>query len=171
MAISKVKKPKPGFKVALGLLTMAACVTAQIPNAPPRPTCTALAGVGSCNWKESNGVRPGVRVIVSDTTGGHDRSKAYLREALTRLSEKYGFTLTRINDKDDITEAYLQNAKVIIFSSGDGTSGGSIPNATVRKRVENFVKQSGWGMIMIHSACSFISDWPFLRQACPRPTV
>jgi hypothetical protein len=145
---------------------MAAYVAAQVPNAPPRPNCRSLSGPGSCDWKTANGVGPGVRVVLSDRTGGHEQSKTYLREALTRLSEKYGFTLTRIASLNDITEAYLRNAKVIIFSNGDGDSGGSIPNATVRARVEDFVKQKGWGMIMIHAACSFVSSWSFNRQAC-----
>jgi hypothetical protein len=166
MAISWLENPSPGLKVALSVLSLAASIAAQIPNAPPRPTCTALTGPGSCDWKATNGAGPGVRVILSDRTGGHEQSKMYLREALVRLSTKYGFTLTRIDSLNDITDTYLQNAKVIIFSSGDGTSGGSIPNATVRTRVEKFVKESGWGMIMIHAACAFISNWPFQKEAC-----
>jgi hypothetical protein len=154
------------FRTVLGILALAACVIAQVPNAPPRPSCTSLTGPGSCDWKATNGVGPGVRVVLSDRTGGHEQSKMYLREALTRLSVKYGFTLTRIESLNDITDTYLQNAKVIIFSSGDGTSGGSIPNATVRTRVEKFVKESGWGLIMIHAACAFIKSWPFQEQAC-----
>jgi hypothetical protein len=110
---------------------MAAMVFAQVPNAPERPTCTTLTGLGSCDWRKVTSLGPGTRVILSDRTGGHDQSKAYLRDALTRLSLKYGFTLTRANDLNDITDAYLQNAKVIIFSNGDGDNGGSIPNATV----------------------------------------
>jgi hypothetical protein len=152
--------------VALGILALAACVIAQAPNAPPRPACTSLTGPGSCDWKATNGVGPGVRVILSDRTGGHMQSKLDLREALTRLSVKYGFTLTRIDSLNDITDDHLQNAKVIIFSNGDGTNGGSIPNATVRTRVEKFVKESGWGMIMIHAACAFIGNWPFQEEAC-----
>ena len=156
----------PGLKAAWIGLSLAAFAAAQIPDAPPRPTCTALAGPGSCDWKPTNGVGPGVTVVLSDRTGGHQKSKLYLFNALTRLSQTYGFTLVRITELNDITDAYLQNAKVIIFSSGDGTVGGSIPNLEVRTRVENFVKQSGWGMIMIHAACAFISTWPFHEQAC-----
>jgi hypothetical protein len=157
---------RPALKAILGVFCLFAWSSAQIPVAPERPDCTALSGLGACDWKATNGVGPGVRVVLSDRTGGHAKSKEYLRDALTRLSEKYGFTLTRIDSLNDITDDYLRNAKVIIFSSGDGTSGGSIPDATVRARVENFVKERGWGMIMIHSACSFIATWPFQEQAC-----
>ncbi|MEO6095589.1 MAG: ThuA domain-containing protein [Fibrobacteria bacterium] len=161
-----MKNSSLGLKAALGVLALASLVAAQIPNAPKRPTCTTLTGEGSCDWKATNGVGAGVRVILSDRTGGHDLSKTYLRDALTRLSQKYGFTLTRITDLNDITDTYLQNAKVIIFSNGDGDNGKSIPNATVRTRVENFVTESGWGMLMIHAACAFIRSWPFQQQAC-----
>lgn len=163
MKISRTMNSNPGFKAALAMLTLATWAAAQVPNAPARPTCTTE---NPCDWKKTNGLGAGVRVVLSDKTGGHQQSKTYLFNALTRLSQQYGFTLTRINDLNDITDAYLQNAKVIIFSNGDGTSGGSIPNDAVKTRVENFVKQSGWGMIMIHAACAFISTWPFQQQAC-----
>ena len=114
---------------------------------------------------------PGRELKRSDKSGGNAQSKTYLFNALTRLSQQYGFTLTRINDLNDITEAYLQNAKVIIFSNGNGTSGGSIPADSVKRRVEDFVQVRGWGMIMIHMACAFITTWPFQEQACVQQDI
>lgn len=147
-------------------LGMAAMEGAFAQNAPARPTCTALTGTGSCQFRETNGLGPGTRVVLSDATGGHGQSKTYLRDALTRLSQKYGFTLTRISGLNDITDAYLQNAKVIIFSNGDGNLGGSIPDAAVRTRVENFVQTRGWGVMAVHAACAFIDTWPFMQDIC-----
>lgn len=141
-------------------------IPAEVPDAPKRSCCALFSWGSSCDWYRTNGVGPGTRVILSDRSGGHAQSKTYLYNALTRLSQQYGFTLTRIKDVNDITDAYLQNAKVIIFSNGDGDEGGSIPSDTVRARVESFVKKSGWGMIQIHAACSMVKSWPFQRQAC-----
>ena len=37
---------------------------------------------------------------------------------------------------------------------------------TFRTNVENFVQQNGWGIIMIHAACSGIFQWTFLVNSC-----
>lgn len=147
-------------------LGLAAAGGAFAQNAPVRPTCTALTGTGSCKWNDSLGLGPGTRVVLSDRTGGHEQSKTYLRTALERLAQQYGFTLTRISGLNDITDAYLSNAKVIIFSNGDGDGGGSIPDAAVRTRVENFVQTRGWGILAVHAACAFIRSWPFQQDVC-----
>lgn len=153
-------------KALIAALAAGAAVSAQFPAAPPRPVCTALAGKGSCDWKAENGVGPGVRVVLLEDAAGHVDSRAYLRNALGRLSRQYGFTLIRITDNDSLTDADLQDAKVIIFSNGDGDFGGSVPADSVKRRVEEFVRIRGGGLLLIHAACAYVSTWPFLQQAC-----
>jgi hypothetical protein len=138
---------------AVPLILALGVAHAQGPAAPPRPACSQTGeGPGACRWNLENGLGPGTRVVLSDATGGHTQGKKFLREALDRLSRQYGFTLTRIDSLNGITEAELSDAKVLIFSNGDGDLGRSIPSTAVRARVEDFVMQRGWGILAAHAA-------------------
>jgi hypothetical protein len=86
-----------------------------------------------------------------------------LEQAVTRLSEKYGFEALITRNVQDFTEANMANAKVIIFSSNDNQQ---MPTGAVRERVEAFVEERGWGFINYHAACAFINEWTWLQDAC-----
>jgi hypothetical protein len=41
-----------------------------------------------------------------------------------------------------------------------------IPAGPSRMALEDFVQQKGWGLILIHAACAFVTGWPFMENAC-----
>ncbi len=149
--------------VLLASFAMVNLAVAQ--DAPPRPECTESV---PCEFNEVSELGAGARVILFDHgNGGHGGAAGRLFNSLNELSQEKGFILTRkSNAWSNLSDAELSNAKVIIYSSSDGDVGGSIPNTATRDRVESFVKERGWGLLMIHAACAFISSWPFLQDAC-----
>lgn len=143
-----------------------------IPMAPPVPTCSWESdGIRStCKFKDALSGTPtsliGNRVILFDrsTTGGHQTSRIALREALNRLADRYGFTVTATENPSIFTKVNLADAKVVVLSSGDGDV---VPPGANRTALEDFQQVSGWGLLWIHAACSFItSGWPFGQQSC-----
>ncbi len=159
---------------ALGFLCLLAPAARgqTVPDAPPLPVC-AWDGSGSkstCKFKDAMAGTPtsvvGNRVILYDSSrsGGHGTSRTYLREAVTRLADRYGFTATITRDPSVFSAASLANAKVVILSNGDGDV---LSAGKSRTALEDFQQVNGWGLIWIHAACSFITaGWPFAQQSC-----
>ena len=157
-----------GLRVGLGVVAGAMAQT--VPNAPPTPICAMREGHSDCRFKAAMSGTPtsvvGNRVIVFrySKSGGHGISRIYLDSAVSRLSQRYGFTATITEDPAIFTAANLANTKVVIMSNGDGDV---VPPGANRMALESFQHVNGWGMIWIHSACSFItSGWPFGQQSC-----
>ncbi len=85
---------------------------------------------------------------------------------LKELSEEYGFSISRkSNAFSDISDAELNVAKLIIYSSTDGDVSSSIRDSVAKEKLKICDSTRG-GLLLIHSACDFISTWPFLQDAC-----
>jgi hypothetical protein len=145
-----------------------------VPTAPEIIGCrfsnVGTGQVSACQFKHDPCNTPtsvmGSRVILFDRsrTGEEAEGRQAIREALGRLSVRYGFELLASEDPAVFTPENLAKAKVVVMSNGDGDVLAAGRNRTA---LEDFQQRSGWGVIWIHHACKAItSGWPFGQQNC-----
>jgi type 1 glutamine amidotransferase len=93
-------------------------------------------------------------------TGAHQKPRAYLREALERLSQEKGFTLTVVSEKKEFTVSELKAFDLVVLSNGDG----NVFAGPGEQALEQYVREGG-GLIAVHAAGVLVTRFPFLSEA------
>ena len=112
------------------------------------------------------------KVLVLDKSqggaNGHKESRVDLNKALEELGTANGFTVTTIGQSDpaskistEFSVANLATYQAVIFSNNDGVH--AQLDATSKANLEAYVKAGG-GLIPIHAASAFISNWAWLTN-------
>ncbi len=109
------------------------------------------------------------RVLLDErnTTGGDHEERRDLRVALQDLAAQNGFelvVLSNANRKDDLyySRDSLQKIQVVVLANNDGLDR-FFPDST-RLTFETWIRNGG-GVLAVHTASAFISNWPFIQSA------